>query len=94
MNAKTRSNLATWLQFPRRVILWLAAFALASAFILSLRETLLGAAGAGMAELDWAVSTMTQRPVDEMIGERLPNSLLLLGAGLALALILAEDRNG
>jgi ABC-type dipeptide/oligopeptide/nickel transport system permease component/ABC-type dipeptide/oligopeptide/nickel transport system permease subunit len=89
MGSETQSNLTAWLQFPRRVILWLVAFGLASALILSLRETLLGAAGAGIPELDWTVSMASQRPVAEMIGERLPNSLLLLGAGLTLALILA-----
>jgi peptide/nickel transport system permease protein len=89
MDSEPQSSLTAWLQFPRRVILWLVAFGLASALILSLRETLLGAAGAGILELDWSVSIVSQRPVAELVGERLPNSLLLLGAGLTLALLLA-----
>src|SRR5688572_6572059 len=88
MDSENQSNLAAWLQFPRRVILWLVAFGLASALILSLRETIPGMAGADMPELDWTVSIASQQPVDELVGERLPNSLLLLGAGLTLALLL------
>ncbi len=85
-------RLAAWLQFPRRVVLLLLAFGAAWGFITGLREILAASSGALLpegAELDWAYSLATQRPVAEIITEQLPNTLLLVGAALFLAALLA-----
>jgi peptide/nickel transport system permease protein len=89
MATEKQLQLAAWLQFPRRLILWLLAFTLASKLTFSLCEFLLGAFGWETLGFDWATSLVTiHRPVAEIISERLPNSLWLLAAALLLALAL------
>ena len=91
-SGERQERLAAWVQFPRRVVLTLVAFGLALGLVAALRQPLLRAAGgppgAGQ-EPDWSVSWMMQMPVTTVIGERLPNTLVLLGAALLLALLLA-----
>jgi len=91
-SGERQERLATWVQFPRRVVLTLVAFGLALGLVVALRQPLLGAAGgppsAGQ-EPDWSVSWTTRMPVTTAIGERLPNTLLLVGTALLLALLLA-----
>jgi peptide/nickel transport system permease protein len=91
-SGERQERLATWVQFPRRVVLTLGAFGLVLGLIAALRQPLLRAAGgppgAGQ-EPDWSVSWTMQMPVTTLIGERLPNTLVLLGAALLLALLLA-----
>jgi len=91
-SGERQERLAAWVQFPRRIVLTLVAFGLALGLIAALRQPLLRAAGdlPGVGRKpDWSVSWMMQRPVSTVIGERLPNTLLLLGAALLLALLLA-----
>ncbi len=84
-------RLASWLQFPRRVVLLLIAYGLASALIIALRGPLGNSVDAANLnqELDWTLSLATGGPVVELISERMPNTLLLLTAALFLALFLA-----
>jgi len=92
VSGERQERLAAWVQFPRRVALLLVAFTLASSLVVALRGPLLRAAGGPPIpgqEPDWSVSWMTQMPVTTVIGERLPNTLLLLGVALLLALPLA-----
>jgi peptide/nickel transport system permease protein len=44
---------------------------------------------AGLLQGDWGWSLVTKRPVLEMIGERLPNTLLLMSCAFAVTLIVA-----
>jgi ABC-type dipeptide/oligopeptide/nickel transport system permease component/ABC-type dipeptide/oligopeptide/nickel transport system permease subunit len=90
-STERRERLAAWLQFPRRVVLLLIALVLALLLIRALRGPLLAA---GMPEdlardPDWSVSWLAKRPVGEMVGERLPNTLILLGAATLVALLFA-----
>ena len=91
-SGERQERLATWVQFPRRALLTLGAFGLALGLVVALRQPLLRAAGgppgAGQ-EPDWSVSWTMGMPVTVAIGERLPNTLLLLGTALLLALLLA-----
>jgi len=91
-SGERQERLAAWVQFPRRVVLTLVAFGLALGLVAALRQPLLRAAGgppgAGQ-EPDWSVSWTMRAPVATLIGERLPNTLLLVGAALLLALLLA-----
>jgi peptide/nickel transport system permease protein len=89
--------LAAWLQFPRRVIILLIAYSLALGLIGNIPTLLLGADPELMIADDLSVpinpdesiSLRQGAPVAELIGERLPNTLSLLGAALVLALFLA-----
>ena len=87
-----QEQLATWLQFPRRIVLLLIAFGTAMVLIAALRGPLLGVLdvppGLGQ-ELDWSASLEVRRQVSELVGEQVPNTLLLLGVALLLALLLA-----
>ncbi len=103
--ANQPDRLAAWLQFPRRVILLLIAFSLASALIGALPGLLpRPAALENLApevreqleqELlsgtgpDEPISFTTGRPVAEMLANLMPNTLFLLGAAIILALIMA-----
>jgi len=91
-SGERQERLATWVQFPRRVVLTLVAFGLVLGLIAALRQPLLRAAGGppGVGqEPDWSVSWTMQMPVTTLIGERLPNTLVLVGTALLLALLLA-----
>jgi len=91
-SGERQERLATWVQFPRRALLTLGAFGLALGLVVALRQPLLRAAGGPPSpgqEPDWSVSWTTRMPVTIAIGERLPNTLLLLGTALLLALLLA-----
>ena len=84
-------RLASWLQFPRRVVFLLIAYGLASALIIGLRGPLSGSMDPTNLdqELDWTLSLTMGTPVVELISERMPNTLLLLTAALILASFLA-----
>ncbi|MBU0704752.1 MAG: hypothetical protein KKC18_12900 [Chloroflexi bacterium] len=87
-----QARIATWLQFPRRVVLLLLAFGIAQGFIVGLRVPLGAMAGGllpGGREVGWSFSWTMQRSVIEIIRERLPNTLLLVMAALLLAALLA-----
>jgi len=95
--ANRQERLMAWLQFPRRVIILLIAYSLALGLIDNISALL---PGAGLERLiaddlsapvspDESISLRSGTPVAELIGERLPNTLILLGAALALALCLA-----
>lgn len=43
----------------------------------------------GFARGDWGYSLVTKRPVLDMVAERLPNTLLLMGASFALSMLIA-----
>lgn len=82
------SRPAGWAQFPRRLLLLLLAWG-GSILLLGLAFESLGARlqkGAG--ELDWALSWTTHQPLADLLAERLPNTLLLVGAAMMLALLL------
>lgn len=75
---------AVWLQFPRRLILLPLALGGALGLLLALRLPL----GSGLsrgAPADWSHSWLTGQPVTEIILERLPHTLLLVGAAVLLA---------
>jgi ABC-type dipeptide/oligopeptide/nickel transport system permease component/ABC-type dipeptide/oligopeptide/nickel transport system permease subunit len=82
---------AAWVQFPRRVIILLIAFSLASLLIEALPGFLPGNASLpeGL-EQDQGepFSLVTRQPVADMLADFLPNTLFLLGAALVLALLL------
>ncbi len=82
-----QERLAAWLQFPRRVIFLLIAYGLASALIASLRRFL---SASQSASNNWGTSLIFQRPVAQVISQRLPNTLLLLGVALLFAFVLAS----
>ena len=87
-----QARIATWLQFPRRVVLLLLAFGIAQGFIVGLRVPLGAMAGGllpGGREMVWSLSWTTRQPVIEIIIERLPNTLLLMMTALLLAALLA-----
>ncbi len=84
-SAERQARLAAWWQLPRRVVLLLIAFGLTQALVTALRG-LVYVRGTG---LNWSLSIVTRRPVVDLIVERLPNTLILLGAALLLALITA-----
>src|SRR5687767_12890208 len=75
---------AAWLQFPRRAVLLLVAYALCAGLLLALRGPLSGGAVS-----DWSASAATGQPVAEIFGERVSVTLPLLAAALVLALPLA-----
>ena len=94
-----QKKLAAWLQFPRRVVFLLIAFGLANLLLVGLR----GVAAATipmageMAERIRSgdlVSFVTGEPVAEMVAERIPNTLTLLGAALVVAFVLALIATG
>ena len=94
-----QKKLAAWLQFPRRVVFLLVAFGLANLLLVGLR----GVAAATipmtgeMAERIRSgdlVSFVTGEPVAEMVAERLPNTLTLVGAALVVAFVLALIATG
>jgi ABC-type dipeptide/oligopeptide/nickel transport system permease subunit len=98
--AEKQERLAAWLQFPRRVVFLLIAFGVALAFVVSLQASLRAALAPTLPPecyrrgpgTEWSVSWSIGRCnqlVTEVIGQRLPNTLLLLGVGLFLALLLA-----
>ncbi len=78
-----RERLAAWLHFPRRLLVLLLAFALAWAVILALQAALSSDPAMG------GPPSLLDERVGAFIIERLPNSLLLIGAALPLALLLA-----
>ncbi len=80
-------RLASWLQFPRRVVFLLIAYGLASALIIALRGPLGGPIDPAM--IDWTLSLTMRAPVVELIRERMSGTLILLGAALFLASFLA-----
>jgi ABC-type dipeptide/oligopeptide/nickel transport system permease component/ABC-type dipeptide/oligopeptide/nickel transport system permease subunit len=89
---RSQDRVAAWIQFPRRVLLLLIAFGLISLFLFLVRAPMLGSLSqspGGMREPEWGVSWTSGTPVNDVIAERLPNTLLLLGAALFLALLLA-----
>ncbi|KAF0106558.1 MAG: hypothetical protein FD146_2466 [Anaerolineaceae bacterium] len=82
-------RLALWLQFPRRVLFLLIAYGLGALLFLLLRG-LLGAELARPGALfDWGRSLAFNQPVSEMVAERLPNTLLLLGIAFGCALLIS-----
>jgi len=85
-----RLPLAAVLQLPRRVVLLVLAWVLSRVIIGGLVAGLAGAQPGGAAAVNWAVSRV-QNPmlVAEIVAERLPNTLLLVGAAMGLALALA-----
>lgn len=95
-------GLAVWLQFPRRVVILLIAFALANGLVLALRGALLETSVFNAARMspeqvarlresfDWSQSIADRgTSVSELIGERLGTTLGLLFATLVTAVILA-----
>lgn len=91
-------RLAAWLQFPRRVVLLLIAFALVTCLISGLPALLAGGPlppalrQGGPPSFVWwwqGTSYRLPRPITDMLGDDLPDSLLLLGAALLLALFFA-----
>jgi ABC-type dipeptide/oligopeptide/nickel transport system permease component/ABC-type dipeptide/oligopeptide/nickel transport system permease subunit len=94
-------KLAAWMQFPRRIVLLLVAFGFAHALIAVLRMPIAAASvdplmpPEAQAQVEEAIrqgeliSIETGEPVSELLARYLPNTLALVGAALALALILA-----
>lgn len=88
--AERQERMAAWIQFPRRVVFLLITFGLAQAVLSVLRAPLLARSGLRPGQtLDWSRSLVTRAPVAQMVGERLPNTMLLLIAALILAALLA-----
>jgi peptide/nickel transport system permease protein len=83
------ARLAAWLQFPRRLVLLLLAWALSSVIIKTLVSSLVAAPSLSRGTIDWTLSLAEKRAVADIVAERLPNTLLLVGVALGLALILA-----
>jgi peptide/nickel transport system permease protein len=81
-----QERLAALLQLPRRVLLLLIGFGLALALGVALRTLAIPGAPPGH---DWSVSLHTGQPVRELVVRALHSSLTLLGAALAVALLLA-----
>jgi ABC-type dipeptide/oligopeptide/nickel transport system permease component/ABC-type dipeptide/oligopeptide/nickel transport system permease subunit len=86
--AKARITLAAGLQLPRRLVLLPLAWALSGVVIGVLMAALANLLPGGE-PADWTVSVAQKRPVVEIVAERLPNTLLLLGTALVFALVLA-----
>ncbi len=84
------ARLAAWLQFPRRLILLLLAWGVSLpllTWLLVSQPALPSPRPAGGP--DWSLSLAQKRPVADVVAERLPNTLVLVGSALALALLLA-----
>jgi ABC-type dipeptide/oligopeptide/nickel transport system permease subunit len=86
--AEHGERLARLLQFPRRVVLLLLAFGLLWLLLLVLRGSL---ASIPLSErypqASWDISLLMGQPVADMVLRYLPNTLLLVGAALALSLL-------
>ncbi len=84
--SQKQERLAAWLQFPRRVVFLLMAFGWALALLGALKTLSPAVSRSG---LNWDSSWATKQPVAQIVGQRLPNTLLLLGAAIVLAFLLA-----
>ncbi len=80
-------RVAPWLQFPRRAVLLLVAYTLAVGMILALRGLVPGDPRGP--SIDWSTSIASRQPVIELIRERAPFTLALLGLALLAAMLLA-----
>jgi len=88
--AERQERQAAWLQFPRRLVLLLIAFGVAQVLIVALQGPLLATVSTRPGQtLDWSRSLTTRAPVVQIVMERLPNTLLLLGVALFQAALLA-----
>lgn len=91
LSPTTSERSVAWAQFPRRVILLLIAFSIASFLITSLRG-LLSAGTPAFPQgqvVNWEISWRSNQPVADVIAMRMPNTLQLLGTAFGLALLLA-----
>ncbi|MBN1179282.1 MAG: ABC transporter permease subunit [Anaerolineae bacterium] len=77
---------AIWWQFPRRVVLLLAAFGLALAFLAVMRLPVFTGAVSGT-QTDWSTSWVYRESVADIVREGRSNTLLLIGLALVLALL-------
>jgi ABC-type dipeptide/oligopeptide/nickel transport system permease subunit len=84
-----RGWLTAWLQFPRRLVLLVLAWALSRIAL----PALVAAVAATRPELphplDWSQSLTSKNTVAYIIAQNAPNTLLLMGAALVLALAVA-----
>ncbi|MBI4732169.1 MAG: hypothetical protein HY781_08625 [Chloroflexi bacterium] len=83
-----QKRLARWLQFPRRLLFLLIAFGL-GAFLFFLWRAQMGEELTPGTLFNWGRSFVFNQPVNEVIAERLPNTLLLLGIAFSSALLVS-----
>ncbi len=95
---KRQERLVAWLQFPRRVVLLLTTFVLLLGLIRVLRAPFTMRAVESypdemrrqfIEQVDWSLSWHFRKPVADIIAERMPDTLLLLGTTLFLVWLLA-----
>lgn len=86
---KSPERTARLLQFPRRILFLLISFGLFVGVISLLRSGMANGVSQRLpGTIDWSISLRMHIPVADIITERLPNSLILLGTSLVLAAIL------
>jgi peptide/nickel transport system permease protein len=79
-----QERLAAWIQFPRCVVLLLLAIALVQAVLAFLPNLLIAPELRG--DERGPISLSSGQPVSQLIGDRIPNTLLLLGISFACAI--------
>lgn len=79
-----QERLAAWVQFPRRVVLWLIAIAIAQIGLAFMTYLLIAPNLRGNEAGPF--SLVNRQPVSNLIGERLPNTLFLLGSSIVCAI--------
>jgi len=84
-----RERLAAWLQFPRRLVLLLLGWALSRVVLSAVTLATYATRRDLPQQWDWSQSLVSQSPVAEIVTHALPNTLLLVGAVLVLALGIA-----